>query len=388
MCAEDPPPRKDLYAVLGISPNADPGEIRTAYRRLARKYHPDVNAGDAQATVKFQEIGEAYEWLSDPAKRVKFDQVNHIVKNTPVAAGQSSRPHYEPNLADMGDLAPFAQLFEFDFLNRGTQSESDIQYEGLLRSFHHEVTVKKTSPFEAASEIMGRVRNNPALFARRNAFYLEVIGKLAEDSAKNIIQFLTPFHASSSDLQHTKEYYLRFISNAKDMASLESIVLAGLAHGLYPDAHFPVGFGNSKTTHYELIDGKKSADSLLISDKLASLIEKRASTLAGKYMPVETVLASAVKRAYSPFSPDYFRGGRSMSSGGVASNADIAVRLILENYNRMIATGMITDSETLQMFQVIKEQVEAYANDRTLMKLVEQVEAEVQGSCLRKALPH
>ena len=64
---------KDYYAVMGVSPDADAKEIKTAYRRLARKYHPDISK-EANAEAKFKELGEAYEVLKDPEKRKTYDQ--------------------------------------------------------------------------------------------------------------------------------------------------------------------------------------------------------------------------------------------------------------------------------------------------------------------------
>lgn len=66
---------KDYYKILGVSRNATEKEIKQAYRRLARKYHPDVNPGDPQAEARFKEINEAHEVLSDPEKRRKYDQL-------------------------------------------------------------------------------------------------------------------------------------------------------------------------------------------------------------------------------------------------------------------------------------------------------------------------
>ena len=65
--------RPDYYKVLGVSKDATEKDIKTAYRRLARKYHPDVNPGEKSAKGRFKEIGEAYEVLSDPAKRKRYD---------------------------------------------------------------------------------------------------------------------------------------------------------------------------------------------------------------------------------------------------------------------------------------------------------------------------
>jgi molecular chaperone DnaJ len=65
---------KDYYSVLGVRRNASEREIKQAYRKLARQYHPDVNAGDKSAEAKFKRINEAYEVLSDKEKRRKYDQ--------------------------------------------------------------------------------------------------------------------------------------------------------------------------------------------------------------------------------------------------------------------------------------------------------------------------
>jgi DnaJ-class molecular chaperone len=65
---------KDYYKILGVARNATEKDIKAAYRKLARKYHPDVNPGDKAAEDKFKEIGEAYEVLSDPEKRRRYDQ--------------------------------------------------------------------------------------------------------------------------------------------------------------------------------------------------------------------------------------------------------------------------------------------------------------------------
>jgi curved DNA-binding protein len=64
----------DYYKILGIDKTATPNDIKSAYRKLARKYHPDLNPNDKDAKRNFQQINEANEVLSDPEKRKKYDQ--------------------------------------------------------------------------------------------------------------------------------------------------------------------------------------------------------------------------------------------------------------------------------------------------------------------------
>ena len=66
---------KDYYATLGVGKRATEKEIKQAFRKLARKFHPDVNPGDKAAEAKFKEINEAYEVLGDPPKRKKYDEL-------------------------------------------------------------------------------------------------------------------------------------------------------------------------------------------------------------------------------------------------------------------------------------------------------------------------
>ena len=63
----------DPYAILGVAKSASADDIRKAYRKLAKKYHPDLNPGDKAAEAKFKDIGQANDLLSDPEKRRRFD---------------------------------------------------------------------------------------------------------------------------------------------------------------------------------------------------------------------------------------------------------------------------------------------------------------------------
>src|SRR4051812_4587538 len=69
---------KDYYASLGVAKDADANAIKKAYRKLARELHPDKNPGDAAAEARFKEVSEAYDVISDPAKRKEYDEARTL----------------------------------------------------------------------------------------------------------------------------------------------------------------------------------------------------------------------------------------------------------------------------------------------------------------------
>ncbi|MBQ4605602.1 MAG: DnaJ domain-containing protein, partial [Clostridia bacterium] len=79
--------KRDYYEVLGVDKSSDENTIKKAYRQLAKKYHPDMNPGDAEAEVKFKEVNEAYDVLSDPDKKAKYDQYGHAAFDPASGAG-------------------------------------------------------------------------------------------------------------------------------------------------------------------------------------------------------------------------------------------------------------------------------------------------------------
>lgn len=104
---------KDYYKVLGITRNASNDEIKKAFRKLARKYHPDVNPGDRKAEAKFKEINEAYEVLSDPDKRRKYDTLGPNWQEQFGPAGGARRSYsYRGSPVDFDANAGFSDFFE------------------------------------------------------------------------------------------------------------------------------------------------------------------------------------------------------------------------------------------------------------------------------------
>ncbi|MGB7294082.1 MAG: molecular chaperone DnaJ [Candidatus Aminicenantales bacterium] len=107
---------KDYYRILGIGRNASAAEIKKAYRKLARKFHPDLNPGDKAAEAKFKEIQEAYSVLIDPKKKSQYDQFGFVGAQPPPGAGRRA----------------YGSSFEgFDFSDTGTSSFADF-FENLF----------------------------------------------------------------------------------------------------------------------------------------------------------------------------------------------------------------------------------------------------------------
>ncbi len=174
---------KDYYKVLGIEKSADEQQIKTAYRKLARKYHPDVNRSDPGAENKFKDVSEAYEVLSDPDKRLKYDQYGDQWKafsqagaggSRPGATGGASYVNPDSGFGGLDDL--FSTLFGGadggggfgGFANSGRQStrSADVDYKVDI-SFYEAYSGTTRSFTVALPETCARCHGNGRITTTR-----------------------------------------------------------------------------------------------------------------------------------------------------------------------------------------------------------------------------
>src|SRR5829696_7681615 len=127
----------DYYKILGLDKNASEEDIKKAYRKLARKHHPDLNPNDKEAHKKFQQLNEANEVLSDPEKRKKYDQYGKDWKHADAfekAGGQQRGYQHQQHDYDFsgmgGDEGGFSDFFESLFGGGGRRQRSQAKFRG------------------------------------------------------------------------------------------------------------------------------------------------------------------------------------------------------------------------------------------------------------------
>ncbi|MBK7782264.1 MAG: J domain-containing protein [Ardenticatenia bacterium] len=160
---------KDYYQILGVARDADEKAIKAAYRKLARKHHPDVNPGDAAAESRFKDITEAHEVLSDPAKRQKYDRFGQAWKQAErtgqdggfdwsawaPAGGQG----VDPATAEFQDLygrGGVSDLFEALFGARGGAGRGAGVRPGRGRDLEQAVTISLEEAYGGGSRLLSK----------------------------------------------------------------------------------------------------------------------------------------------------------------------------------------------------------------------------------------
>jgi molecular chaperone DnaJ len=125
--------KRDYYEVLGVGRSAADAEIKSAYRKLAMKYHPDRNPGDKTAEERFKEAAEAYAILADPEKRSMYDRFGHAGVSSAAGAGAGFDPSvftgFEDILGGLGDIFGFGDIFGGARRRSGPQRGADLRYD-------------------------------------------------------------------------------------------------------------------------------------------------------------------------------------------------------------------------------------------------------------------
>src|SRR5512145_3251456 len=124
--------KRDYYEILGVERNADEQTIKSAYRKLALKYHPDRNPGDKRAEEQFKEAAEAYSVLADSQKRGLYDRFGHAGVNN-AGGGGGFDPTIFADFSDifsgLGDVFGFGDIFGSRRRRGGPQRGADLRYD-------------------------------------------------------------------------------------------------------------------------------------------------------------------------------------------------------------------------------------------------------------------
>lgn len=124
--------KRDYYEILGVERDADDQAIKSAYRKLAMKYHPDKNPGDQEAEATFKEINEAYEILSDTSKRQKYDQFGHAGVDPNASAGYGDFGGFG-GFEDVSDIfSSFLEEVVLADLMSSTRAHPVVQEEAVM----------------------------------------------------------------------------------------------------------------------------------------------------------------------------------------------------------------------------------------------------------------
>ncbi len=247
---------KDYYKILGVSRNASLDEIKRAYRKLALQYHPDRNPGDKKAEERFKEINEAYQVLSDPQKRARYDQLGESYSRW----AQSGAPGdfdwsawTQPGAVDLEDLfgEGFSEFFRAIFGGMGIASGGRRSARTAVPRYEQPVTISLREAYSGTKrylEIGGRrVEASIPPGARDGTkVRLRGIGPTGPDGRPGdlylVIQVMEDplFERKGDDLytQTTVDVFTALLGGEAEVTTLEGRLLLTIPPGTQPDQLF------------------------------------------------------------------------------------------------------------------------------------------------------
>ncbi len=172
-----PQSKRDYYEVLGVSKGTSDADLKKAYRKLAKQYHPDVNPGDKAAEAKFKEVNEAYEILSDPQKKARYDQYGHAGVD-PNGFGSAGAGFGDFDFGSIGDI--FESFFGGSGFGRSSRSRSgpqkgadlkysmEISFEEAAFGLERELTINRHESCGACSGTGAKAGTSPTTCSQCN----------------------------------------------------------------------------------------------------------------------------------------------------------------------------------------------------------------------------
>jgi curved DNA-binding protein len=251
---------KDYYQTLGVSRKASADEIKSAYRKLAMQYHPDRNPGDKQAEERFKEINEAYQVLSDPQKRSRYDQLGASYSQWQQrgAPGNfnwsqwTSQPGVqEVNFDDLFGEGMFSDFFRSIFGGMGTQQTGRSRTQRQVASVQQPVTISLSEAYTGTTRILQNGKRRlqvkiPAGARTGTKIRVPAAGPARADGNPSDIYLVInvtadgAFEREGNDLhtQATIDVFKAILGGEVEVATLSGKVLLTIPAGTQPEQVF------------------------------------------------------------------------------------------------------------------------------------------------------